>query len=84
MSGKLMDEMHRVMRRRHYSIRTERSYSMWVKRYVAFHKMKSRDDLRVRWMILIHILDHLLISWSKISGSSPMEQGCSKRVQGFE
>jgi integrase-like protein len=64
MSGRLMDEMHRVMRRRHYSIRTERSYSMWVKRYVAFHKMKSRDDFRVRWMILIHILDHLLISWS--------------------
>jgi len=45
MSEKLMDEMHRVMRRRHYSIRTERSYSMWVKRFVAFHKMKSRDDL---------------------------------------
>jgi hypothetical protein len=45
MSEKLLDEIHCVMRRRHYSIRTERSYSMWVKRFVAFHKMKSRDDL---------------------------------------
>jgi len=46
MSRRLMDEMHSIMRRRHYSIRTERSYTMGVKRYVTFHKMKSRDDLR--------------------------------------
>jgi len=66
MFGKLLDEIHCVMRRRHYSIRTERSYSMWVKRFVAFHKMKSRDDLRVRWMILIHILDPLLqLNWRR-------------------
>ncbi len=33
------------MRRGHYSIHTERSYCDWIKRYVAFHKMKSRSDL---------------------------------------
>ena len=42
---KLLDEVCRTMRRRHYSIRTEKSYCSWVKRYVLFHKMRTRDDL---------------------------------------
>jgi len=46
MSTTLLDEMRRTMRRRHYSIRTERSYCSWVKRYIFFHKMRSRDDLK--------------------------------------
>jgi len=46
MSTTLLDEMRRTMRRRHYSIRTERSYCSWVKRYILFHKMRSRDDLK--------------------------------------
>jgi hypothetical protein len=37
--------MRDVMRRRHYSIRTERSYCEWVKRFVLHFNMKSRDDL---------------------------------------
>ena len=45
MSMKLLDEMRQVLRRRHYSIRTEQSYCLWVKRFVLFHKMRSRDDL---------------------------------------
>ena len=32
MSNKILDDMRDVMRRRHYSIRTERSYCGWVKR----------------------------------------------------
>ena len=46
MSTRLLDEMRNVMRRRHYSIHTERAYRDWVKRYVRFHNMQSRDDLR--------------------------------------
>lgn len=42
---KLLDELHMVMRRRHYSIHTERSYGEWVKRYVHFHKMRDRHEL---------------------------------------
>jgi len=33
------------MRLHHYSIHTERTYLDWIKRYIAFHRMKSRDDL---------------------------------------
>ncbi|MDP8214266.1 MAG: integron integrase [Candidatus Euphemobacter frigidus] len=36
----LLDDISEVMRLRHYSIRTERSYIGWIKRYCIFHKMK--------------------------------------------
>jgi len=42
---KLLDEVRNVMRLRHYSIHTERSYSDWIKRFVKFHQMASREDM---------------------------------------
>ena len=45
MSSPILEEMRDVMRRRHYSIHTERSYCEWVKRYILHFNMKSRDDL---------------------------------------
>jgi len=45
-SSKILGDMHDVMRRRHYSIRTERSYCEWVKRFALHFNMKSSDDLR--------------------------------------
>ncbi|RJP77335.1 MAG: hypothetical protein C4522_15715 [Desulfobacteraceae bacterium] len=43
---KLLDEVREVMRLDHYSIHTERTYCDWIKQYIHFHKMKSRDDLQ--------------------------------------
>jgi hypothetical protein len=40
-----MDQVREVMRLRHYSIRTERSYCDWIRRYVKFHGMAARADL---------------------------------------
>jgi len=37
--------MSDVIRRRYYSIRTERSYCAWVKRFALHFNIKSRDDL---------------------------------------
>jgi len=42
---KLLDQVREVMRLRHYSIRTERSYCDWIRRYIKFHHMQSRADL---------------------------------------
>ena len=42
---KLMDQVREVLRLKHYSIRTERSYSDWIRRYVKFHGMRSRQEL---------------------------------------
>ena len=44
MSSKILDDMCDVMRRRHYSIRTEKSNREGVKRCVLHFKMKSRGD----------------------------------------
>ena len=42
---KLLDQMREVLRRRHYSRRTEQSYCGWVKRFIHFHGMQSRAEL---------------------------------------
>ncbi len=42
---KLLDAVRDVMRLRHYSIHTERSYCEWIRKFVIFHGMKSREDL---------------------------------------
>jgi integron integrase len=61
MASRLLEEMHAVMRRRHYSIHTERSYSDWVKRYVSYHKMRSRDDLNHGEKKIEGFLTHLAL-----------------------
>ena len=33
------------MRLRHYSIRTEQCYGDWIRRYIKFHRMRSREEL---------------------------------------
>jgi hypothetical protein len=42
---KLLDEVRQFMRLHHYSIHTERTYCDWIKKFVQFHRMKSRQDL---------------------------------------
>src|SRR6266446_5289717 len=43
--AKLLDQVREVMRLRHYAIRTEQSYCDWIRRYVQFHRMRSREEL---------------------------------------
>ena len=43
---KILDEVRDVLRTRHYSIRTEQTYCGWIKRYILFHQMQCRDDLK--------------------------------------
>jgi hypothetical protein len=39
---RLMDQVREVMRLKHYSIRTERSYCDWIKRYIRFGALRLR------------------------------------------
>jgi len=43
--AKLLDQVREIMRLRHYSIRTEQSYCDWIRRYIKFHGMQSREEL---------------------------------------
>ena len=42
---KLLDQCREVMRLKHYSIRTERCYCDWIRRYIHFHKMRLREEM---------------------------------------
>jgi integron integrase len=42
---RLLDQVREVMRIKHYSIRTERCYCDWIRRYIHFHKMRLREEL---------------------------------------
>lgn len=41
----LIDQVRNEIRLRHYSIRTERTYIEWTKRFLAFHKNRSPEDM---------------------------------------
>ena len=40
-----MDQVREVLRVKHYAIRTEQAYCEWIRRYVRFHGMRSREEL---------------------------------------
>ena len=42
---KLLDQLRRALRVRHYSLRTEQAYTGWVRRYVRFHGMRHPNEL---------------------------------------
>jgi hypothetical protein len=47
-SGKnLLTETRDLMRRRHYSLPTERAYCDWIMRFVRFHPLRAREALFV-------------------------------------
>ena len=58
----LLDEVRDVMRLHHYSIHTERTYSEWIKKYVHFHGMNSRDDLKNGEKKIEAFLTHLAVN----------------------
>jgi integron integrase len=42
---RLLDQVRDVLRRRHYSYKTEKSYIHWIKHFVTFHNMKSPREM---------------------------------------
>lgn len=44
-NSKLLDDIRQVIRMKHYSIRTEKSYLEWAKRYILFNHKKHPLDM---------------------------------------
>jgi integron integrase len=42
---KLLDQMHEALRARHYSLRTERAYCAWARRFIYFHHVRHPADM---------------------------------------
>lgn len=45
---KLLEQVREAVRIRHYSIRTERAYVDWIRRYILFHGKKHPSTLQAR------------------------------------
>lgn len=58
---RLLAEVRDVMRLKHYSIHTERSYSDWIKRFVQYHRMTGREDLEEGEKKIEQFLTHLAV-----------------------
>ena len=44
-SPKLLDQVRDKLRVKHYSIRTEQSYTDWIKRYILFHGKRHPSEM---------------------------------------
>jgi integron integrase len=42
---KLLDQMRDVLRLKHYSLRTERSYCDWIERFIRFHHLRHPNEM---------------------------------------
>ncbi len=43
--SRLLGEMRDLLRRKHYSIRTEQAYLDWAKRYILFHGKRHPNEM---------------------------------------
>jgi len=64
---KLLDQARDIMRRKHYSRRTEKSYLAWMKRYILFHHKRHPRDMGVPEIEIF--LTHLAVK-EKVSSST--------------
>jgi len=47
-SPRLLDRVHDIIRRKHYSIRTEQAYVDWIKRFIYFHDKRHPLEIGAR------------------------------------
>jgi integron integrase len=62
-----MDQMREALRSRHYSPRTEKAYTLWVRRYIFFHGRRHPAEMGERE--INEYLTHLAVE-EKVSASS--------------
>jgi integrase-like protein len=43
--SKLLDQVRDVIRRKHFSIRTEQAYVGWIRRFILFHNKRHPRDM---------------------------------------
>ncbi|MBW2740088.1 MAG: phage integrase N-terminal SAM-like domain-containing protein [Deltaproteobacteria bacterium] len=45
---KLLDQVRHVIRKKHYSIRTEQAYTNWIKKFILFNGKRHPKDMGER------------------------------------
>ena len=64
---KLLDRAKEILRRKHYSIRTEEAYIGWMARYIHFHHKRHPKDMGAPEIEVL--LAHLAVE-GNVSGST--------------
>lgn len=44
-TAKLLDQVRTVARLKHYSVKTERAYVIWIKRFILFHRKRHPAEM---------------------------------------
>ena len=83
---KLLDQVRDVIRRKHYSIRTEATYRDWIRRFIFFHGKKHPKDMGATE--IERFLTHLAVH-GRVSASTQNQALCAlvflyKHVLGME
>src|SRR5437588_12865608 len=73
---KLFEQVKEVMRLRHYSIRTEQCYCDWIRRYVKFHGMRSREELLPACGKVETFLSDLAVNGNVMPNRRRVERDC--------
>lgn len=71
---KLLDQVREQIRVRHYSIKTERTYIGWIKRYILFHQKKHTIDIGK--VEIEAFLIHLAVDRKVSATTRKMRTGC--------
>ena len=58
--NKFLEEISNTLRRKHYSLRTEKSYVSWAKRFILFHQKQHPKDMREKEIRAF--LNHLAVN----------------------
>jgi hypothetical protein len=70
----LLDPVRDVIRRKHYSIRTEATYCDWIRWYILFHGKKHPKDMGAAE--IERFLTHLAVA-GKVAASTRNQALCS-------
>lgn len=65
--SRLMDQLGESLRSRHYSLRTEKAYTLWVRRFIYFHECRHPADMGERE--INDFLTHLAVD-EKVAAST--------------
>jgi integron integrase len=71
---RLLDQVRDVIRCKHYSIRTESTYTEWIRRYILFHNKRHLKDLNEKHISVF--LTHLAVN-RKVTSSTQNQALCA-------
>jgi integron integrase len=72
--SKLLDQLRAVLRRKHYSRRTEDSYVAWILRFIRFHQLRHPRDLGPP--AIAAFLTHLAVA-DRVAASTQNQASCT-------